>query len=79
MARTSRGASSTAPFVYVRLHGPDPNHLYAASYPIEDLQWWADRLYEWDAARKDVFVHFNNDGHGNAVRNALALRRLVSC
>jgi uncharacterized protein YecE (DUF72 family) len=57
---------ATAPFVYVRLHGRDPHHLYAGSYPIEDLRWWADRLHEWDAAGKDVFVYFNNDGHGNA-------------
>ena len=70
---------ATAPFVYVRLHGPDPHHLYAGSYSIQDLRWWAERLHEWDAAGKDVFVYFNNDGHGNAVRNALALRQLLSC
>jgi uncharacterized protein YecE (DUF72 family) len=38
---------ATAPFVYVRLHGPDPNHLYAGSYSDEDLRWWADRIREW--------------------------------
>ena len=26
----------------------------------------------------DVFAYFNNDGGGNAVRNALALRELVT-
>jgi uncharacterized protein YecE (DUF72 family) len=36
-------------------------------------------LREWDAAGKDVFVYFNNDGHGNAVRNAIALRHRLSC
>ena len=70
---------ATAPFVYVRLHGPDPNHLYAGSYSTADLVWWADRLREWDAAGKDIFVYFNNDGYGDAVRNAVALRRLISC
>ena len=30
---------ATAPFVYVRLHGPDPEHLYAGSYSEADLQW----------------------------------------
>ena len=34
---------ATAPFVYVRLHGPDPDHLYAGSYSDDDLRWWADR------------------------------------
>ena len=24
---------ATAPFAYVRLHGPDPGHLYAGSLP----------------------------------------------
>jgi len=27
--------------------------------------------------RRDVFVYFNNDGHGHAVRNAERLRELV--
>jgi uncharacterized protein YecE (DUF72 family) len=39
---------ATAPFVYVRLHGPDDRHLYA---------------------------YFNNDGGGNAVRDAQTLLR----
>jgi uncharacterized protein YecE (DUF72 family) len=58
---------------------PHPHYLYAGFYPIQDLRWWAERLHEWDAAAKDVFVYFNNDGHGNAMRNALALRQLLSC
>jgi uncharacterized protein YecE (DUF72 family) len=68
---------ATAPFVYVRLHGPDPHHLYAGSYSDGDLWWWADRLREWEGAGKDVYVYFNNDGHGHAVRNATTLRRFV--
>ena len=32
---------ATAPFVYVRLHGPDPHHLYGC-YSDADLTWWAD-------------------------------------
>ena len=68
---------ATAPFVYVRLHGPDPRHLYAGSYSAADLQWWATRIGEWDRSGRDVFVYFNNDGEGHAVRNADALRRLL--
>jgi uncharacterized protein YecE (DUF72 family) len=68
---------ATAPFVYVRLHGPDRHHLYAGSYPDADLAWWADRLREWEAAGRDAYVYFNNDGQGNAVRNAFALRHLL--
>lgn len=65
---------ATASFVYVRMHGPDHHHLYAGSYSEEDLRWWSARIREWEAAGKDVFVYFNNDGEGNAVRNAATLR-----
>jgi len=68
---------ATAPFVYVRMHGPDREHLYAGSYPEQDLRWWADRIGEWSGGGRDVYVYFNNDGHGHAVRDAEALRRLV--
>lgn len=69
---------ATAPFVYVRLHGPDPHHLYAGSYSDDDLRWWATRLDEWTGQGRDVFAYFNNDGGGNAVRNAETLRRLTA-
>jgi uncharacterized protein YecE (DUF72 family) len=68
----------TAPFVYVRLHGPDPHHLYSGSYSDTDLAWWADRIREWAAGGKDVFGYFNNDGYGHAVRNAQRLRELLA-
>jgi uncharacterized protein YecE (DUF72 family) len=68
---------ATAPFVYVRLHGPDAQHLYAGSYSDQDLRWWAARIDEWTGQRRDVFAYFNNDGEGNAVRNAQTVRRLV--
>jgi uncharacterized protein YecE (DUF72 family) len=63
--------------VYVRLHGPDPHHLYAGSYADDDLRWWADRVREWAARGHDVLVYFNNDGGGNAVRNADTLKRFL--
>ena len=68
---------ATAPFVYVRMHGPDPEHLYAGSYSEEDLQWWAARIREWEHSGKDVYAYFNNDGEGHAVRNARRLRELL--
>jgi len=69
---------ATAPFVYVRLHGPDPNHLYGGSYSDDDLRWWAERIREWhEVQNRDVWAYFNNDGNGNAVRNADTLRALV--
>lgn len=68
---------ATAPFVYVRMHGPDHNHLYGGSYSDDDLRWWADRIREWQLSGKDVYVYFNNDGGGNAVRNASTLRWIL--
>jgi uncharacterized protein YecE (DUF72 family) len=68
---------ATGPVVYVRMHGPDPQYLYGGSYPDADLAWWADRIREWVAMGKEVLVYFNNDGDGNAVRNADTLRVMV--
>ena len=68
---------TTAPFVYIRLHGPDTGWLYAGSYSDNDLHWWADRIREWEHMGKEVFVYFNNDGEGNAVRNAQTLKWIL--
>jgi len=68
---------ATADFVYVRLHGPDRQHLYGGSYPDEDLHWWAERLEEWTCQSRDVYVYFNNDGQGNAVYNAERLKSFL--
>ena len=68
---------ATAPFVYARLHGPDPQHMYAGSYTDDQLRCWAERLHEWQGMGREVFAYFNNDGYGNAVRNAQALRAMV--
>ena len=68
---------ATASFVYVRLHGPDHDHLYGGSYSDQDMGWWADRIREWAGAGKDVWAYFNNDGGGNAVRNARTLRAVL--
>ena len=65
---------ATAPFVYVRLHGPDPEHLYAGSYSDDSLSWWAARVRDWELAGHEVFAYFNNDGHGHAVGDAKRLR-----
>ena len=69
---------ATAPFVYVRLHGPDQHHLYGGSYSDDDLRWWADRIREWTAQGKDVYAYFNNDIGGHAVWNALTLRTMLT-
>jgi len=69
---------ATASWVYVRLHGPDHDHLYGGSYSDDDLGWWAARIREWQAAGKEVYAYFNNDGGGHAVRNAQTLRNMIT-
>ena len=69
---------ATASFVYIRLHGPDHNHLYAGSYSDTDIAWWTERIREWSASGRDVYAYFNNDGHDHAVRNAESLRHALN-
>ena len=42
------------------------------------IRGWADRIAEWQDMNREVFVYFNNDGGGHAVRNALRLKRLLA-
>ncbi|MCW2528345.1 MAG: uncharacterized protein JWM76_3205 [Pseudonocardiales bacterium] len=69
---------ATSSVVYIRLHGPDPDHLYGGFYSERDLHWWADRIREWESSGHVVYAYFNNDGYGNAVRNAETLRQLTT-
>jgi uncharacterized protein YecE (DUF72 family) len=66
----------TAGFTYLRFHGRD--RLYASNYRDEVLKEWAARIRDWSGRALDVYVYFNNDARGYAVKNALQLRELVS-
>jgi uncharacterized protein YecE (DUF72 family) len=63
--------------VYVRMHGPGPDAMYAGSYSTDELRRWAERICEWDGERRDVWVYFNNDPHRHAMRNAICLRGVL--
>jgi uncharacterized protein YecE (DUF72 family) len=65
----------TADFVYVRLHGH--TRKYASSYSATSLRSWAANARRWADDGRDVFVYFDNDAEGHAVRNTLALAGLV--
>lgn len=69
---------ATTDLVYVRMHGPDPATMYTGSYTPDDLRWWAERISAWDNEGRDVWMYFNNDLGGHAVRNARSLRELLS-
>lgn len=66
----------TAGFVYVRLHGPDPN-AYQGSYTPKHLRALAKRCRGWMEDGKEVFCYFDNDQKGYAIKNALSLRDLL--
>jgi uncharacterized protein YecE (DUF72 family) len=46
--------------------------LYASDYPVAELKEWAD--FARQSKRRDIFVFFNNDAHGYAVKNAREFR-----
>ena len=65
---------TTADFVYVRLHGPS-EQAYTGSYQNPTLRTWTGRAKRWSGREKrDVFVFFDNDQQGFAVKNALRMR-----
>ncbi|HSF29308.1 MAG TPA: DUF72 domain-containing protein [Candidatus Tectomicrobia bacterium] len=65
----------TADFVFVRRHGPAS--LYASSYSDSSLHREAQRVRTWVAEGKSVYMYFNNDANGYAVKNALRLREIL--
>jgi uncharacterized protein YecE (DUF72 family) len=68
----------TAPFVYVRCHGPNPDHPYHGSYPNSSLRSLAARLVELDHEGTSSYVYFNNDVDAAAPKDALRLRSLLA-
>ena len=66
----------TADFAYVRLHGPTAQ-AYGGSYSQHALAAWAEEIRSWRRLKR-VYVYFDNDEAGYAVRNAATLRRLLA-
>ena len=65
---------TTAGFTYVRMHMGGRGIGYSASA----LRRWADRVLSWRGTGLDVFVYFNNDAEGYAIRNARSLLQLLA-
>jgi uncharacterized protein YecE (DUF72 family) len=57
---------STAPFVYVRMHA---GQAAEGAFSPEQLQGWAARVLALERGGKEVYVYFNNDREGHAVRD----------
>jgi len=65
----------TAGFTYVRMHGP--TGAYHGKYEDFMLRKWADRIREWEGKLSEVYVYFNNDIGGHAIRNAIELKGML--
>jgi uncharacterized protein YecE (DUF72 family) len=61
----------TADDIYVRFHGTKQWYLH--DYAREELALWAKRIH--DSKAKRVWVYFNNDWGGYAIKNAKTLLR----
>jgi uncharacterized protein YecE (DUF72 family) len=65
---------TTAPFTYIRMHrGQEP----AGSFTRAELTSWAARIRALATSGKEVYVYFNNDWQGFALRDAVTLERLL--
>ncbi len=64
----------TADDIYIRFHGT--KQWYRHDYTPQELALWVERIKESKAER--VWIYFNNDRDGYAIKNARELRRQLS-
>jgi uncharacterized protein YecE (DUF72 family) len=67
-ARAPVSEPNDAPLVYVRRHGPKGD--YHGSYGPAPLEADAARIARWQQEGREVYMYFNNDYDGHAVRDA---------
>lgn len=63
----------TADFAYIRMHSG--GGAAEGNYTDDSLRWWADQIRRF-LAQGDVYIYFNNDYKGFAIRNAEFLKGL---
>lgn len=66
----------TADFIYLRFHGPEK--LYASDYDESELFKYAEKIINWLNEELEVWVFFNNDFGGFAVKNAMSLYEMLN-
>lgn len=65
---------TTAPFAYFRMHaGAGPG----GGFTDDQLRTWSGRTRALRQAGKEVYVYFNNDWEGHAVRDADRMREMM--
>ncbi len=79
------GAAATTRTGYLRLHSRDASKWYGGegvdrydySYSREELEEIVEAWEDLDEPMDEVYTFFNNCHHGQAARNAAALRRIL--
>ncbi len=64
----------TASPIYIRLHGDSAPH---GDYQDRFLKKWAEQIGDWHKQSYDVYIYFNNDFEGYALKNAMSLKKLL--
>jgi uncharacterized protein YecE (DUF72 family) len=65
--------SIVSDIIYIRFHGSTGK--YSGSYSKSALQNWAKWLKEYKHEALGIYVYFNNDIHGHAIKNAKQLKQ----
>ena len=65
----------SADFAYLRFHGGE--HLYGSCYSRAEIAEWARRIAQLGQGLTSVYVYFNNDVGGFAVKNAKELTEML--
>jgi uncharacterized protein YecE (DUF72 family) len=63
----------TTDWTYIRMHGGQSSNAFSD----EELRVWADRIGGYLGRGLDCYVYFNNDPHGDAIRDAERLGALL--
>jgi uncharacterized protein YecE (DUF72 family) len=75
-ARYARRDVVTADFVYIRYHGR--RKMFASNYTDKQLSEEANRIRRYRREGLDLYIYFNNDAMGYAIKNARSLRALIT-
>lgn len=65
----------TAETAYIRMHGPEK--LFASSYSLQQLTELANYIKSISAKTSRIYIYFNNDFHGYALKNAQKLKNIL--
>lgn len=65
---------TTATFSYLRMHRGGESR---GGFTADELKTWAERVQALSSVGKDVYIYFNNDWEGFAIRDATTLRELL--